>query len=65
MRKERREVSKIILKKWNEKKYWGCANDISFELRVSSKTIQNALNNGFATKEIEKGITDFFKNKLN
>ena len=48
MRKERREVSKIILKKWNEKKYWGCANDISFELRVSSKTIQNALNNGFA-----------------
>ena len=63
MRKERREVSKIILKKWNEKKYWGCANDISFELRVSSKTIQNALNNGFATEEIEKGITDFLKNK--
>ena len=63
MRKERREVSKIILEKWNEKKYWGCANDISFELRVSSKTIQNALNNGVATEEIEKGITDFFKNK--
>ena len=63
MRKERREVSKIILEKWNEKKYWGCANDMSFELRVSSKTIQNALNNGFATEEIEKGITEFFKNK--
>ena len=63
MRKERREVSKIILEKWNEKKYWSCANDISFELRVSIKTIQNALNNGFATEEIEKGITEFFKNK--
>ena len=63
MREKRREVSKSIMKKWNEKKYWGCTNDISFELRVSSKTIQNALNNGYATEEVEKGITDFFKNK--
>lgn len=63
MREKRREVPKAVLKKWNGKKYWGCTNDISFELRVSSKTIQNALNNGVATEEVEKGITEFFSKR--
>lgn len=63
MREKRREVPKAVLNKWNGKKYWGCTNDISFELRVSSKTIQNALNNGVATEEVEKGITEFFNKR--